>query len=67
MSIPEAHDQLRCRDGAERPGTADRGWPELRASRNEPCDGTSETGQPCVLGYHDGYHRDAADVEWLDR
>jgi hypothetical protein len=44
------------------------GWPELRASRTEPCDGVHpETGRPCVLGWHNGYHRDAAGVEWLDK
>jgi hypothetical protein len=44
------------------------GWPEIRASRTEPCDGVHpETGRPCVLGWHNGYHRDAAGVEWLDK
>lgn len=40
-------------------------WPMLRASRTEPCDAAHpSTGRLCVLGYHDGYHRDASSVEW---
>lgn len=47
--------------------TGDRAWPELRASRTEPCDGSNpDTGQPCVLGWHSGYHREASGQEWLD-
>ncbi|WP_410790576.1 hypothetical protein [Kribbella sp. C-35] len=67
LSIPEDNDQLRCRDRAEHPSTADHRWPELRASWNESCDGTSGTGEPCVLGYHDGYQRDAAREERADK
>jgi hypothetical protein len=48
--------------------TGDRRWPELSASRAEPCDGVHpQSGRPCVLGHHSGYHRDAAGTEWLDR
>jgi hypothetical protein len=48
-------------------GTDDRSWPVLSASRTEPCDGVHpKTGRTCVLGYHNGYHRDAAGAEWLD-
>lgn len=50
------------------PGAGDQTWPELRASRTEPCDGVHpETGGSCVLGWHNGYHRDATGVEWLDK
>jgi len=43
------------------------GWPELSASWTEPCDGLNPmTERPCVLGYHDGYHRDVTGAEWLD-
>ena len=46
----------------------DRSWPVLSASRTEPCDGVHpESERACVLGYHHGYHRDVAGVEWLDR
>jgi hypothetical protein len=43
------------------------GWPELSASRTEPCDGLNPTTQRlCVLGHHSGFHRDASGTEWLD-
>jgi hypothetical protein len=59
-------------DGAETrtsaPGPGDRPWPELRTSQTDPCDGQHpETARSCVLGWHNGYHRDAAGVEWLDK
>lgn len=42
-----------------------RSWPVLGASRTEPCDAYHPaTGRPCVLGYHDGYHREMSGVEW---
>lgn len=48
--------------------TRDHSWPVLRASDPDPCDGQHpETGQPCVLRWHSGYHRDATGVEWLDK
>ena len=48
-------------------GTDARSWPVLKASRTEPCDGINPmTERPCVLGYHDGYHRDETGSEWLD-
>ena len=50
-------------DGERRPPLAG----AQRASRTEPCDGVQpETGRPCVLGHHGGYHRDASGAEWLD-
>lgn len=58
---------IRADQQEPRTATADRVWPALSASRTEPCDGAHpETGQPCVLGYHAGFHRDASGVEWLD-
>ncbi|MEV6413829.1 hypothetical protein [Kribbella sp. NPDC051718] len=41
----------------------EQGWPVLHAA--DACDGRSAVGQPCVLGYHKGHHRDALGVEWL--
>lgn len=42
-----------------------RGWPILRPAM--PCDGRNPmTGRTCTNGEHQGYHRDAAGVEWLD-
>jgi len=33
----------------------------------DTCDGVHpETGKPCVLGDHKGYHRTADGAEWLD-
>lgn len=31
----------------------------------EPCDGDLD-GQPCILGWHQGPHRDIDGTEWLD-
>ncbi|MEV6894273.1 hypothetical protein [Kribbella sp. NPDC051137] len=43
------------------------GWPELRAADPDPCDSSNpSTDRPCVLGYHNGYHRDMTGAEWLD-
>lgn len=48
-------------------GADERSWPVLKASPAEPCDGVNPmTERPCVLGYHDGYHRDTSGAEWLD-
>jgi hypothetical protein len=44
-----------------------RGWPILRPSRSGPCDGLNPlTGRGCLLGDHQGYHRDDSGAEWLD-
>lgn len=45
-----------------------RGWPILRPSDGtQPCDGANPmTGRGCVIGYHQGYHRDASGARWLD-
>ncbi|WP_238164196.1 hypothetical protein [Kribbella pittospori] len=41
------------------------GWPILDA--DEPCDGANPmTGRRCVIGYHQGYHRDSTGAKWLD-
>jgi hypothetical protein len=43
------------------------GWPELRAAQDLTCDGENPTtGSRCVLGHHNGYHRDGNGAEWLD-
>ncbi|TCC19990.1 hypothetical protein E0H50_37850 [Kribbella sindirgiensis] len=43
------------------------GWPELRSSQDLECDGTNPSSKrPCVLGDHQGYHRDEVGAEWLD-
>lgn len=45
----------------------ERGWPILRSAQEIDCDGRNpSTDEPCLLGYHRGYHRDADGVEWLD-
>ncbi|GAA1620823.1 hypothetical protein GCM10009789_87690 [Kribbella sancticallisti] len=42
-------------------------WPDLRAAQDFDCDGENPTtGCRCVLGYHNGYHRDSTGAEWLD-
>jgi hypothetical protein len=64
----------RTRDGFERAGDNDqpvqrdaRGWPILRPSRSGPCEGRNPmTGGICLLGDHEGYHRDDSGAEWLD-
>lgn len=44
-----------------------RGWPILRSAQEVDCDGRNPmTERACVLGHHQGYHRDAAGAEWLD-
>lgn len=44
-----------------------REWPVLRSAQELDCDGRNpNTGQPCLLGYHRGPHRDEAGTEWLD-
>jgi hypothetical protein len=42
-------------------------WPALKAAQDLACDGKHPaTGRPCVLGHHQGYHRDKTEAEWLD-
>lgn len=42
-------------------------WPILRAAQDIDCDGVHpKTGRNCVLGHHQGYHRDDTGAEWLD-
>jgi hypothetical protein len=42
-------------------------WPALKAAQDFDCDGKHPmTGRRCVLGYHQGYHRDDTEAEWLD-
>ena len=44
-----------------------RGWPILRSAQDLDCDGKNlTTGRICVLGYHQGFHRDDTGAEWLD-
>lgn len=48
------------------PHAPDLSWPVLRAAE-AACDSTNPmTGRPCILGYHQGYHRDFTGAEWLD-
>jgi hypothetical protein len=43
------------------------GWPILRSAQEIDCDGKNPaTGRSCVLGHHNGFHRDELDAEWLD-
>jgi hypothetical protein len=52
------------RQGAEKDS---RGWPILCSARDLGCDGKNPmTGRICVLGHHQGFHRDDTDAEWLD-
>ena len=44
-----------------------KGWPILRSAQEFDCDGKNPmTGRICVLGDHQGYHRDEIGAEWLD-
>ncbi|MEU8223633.1 hypothetical protein [Kribbella sp. NPDC048915] len=44
-----------------------RDWPVLKAAQDFDCDGRNpRTDRDCVLGHHQGYHRDEMGVEWLD-
>jgi hypothetical protein len=44
-----------------------REWPVLRSAQELDCDGRNpRTDKPCLLGYHQGPHRDAIGEEWLD-
>jgi hypothetical protein len=44
-----------------------KGWPILRSAQDLACDGKNPmTGRICVLGDHQGYHRDEIGTEWLD-
>ena len=45
----------------------ERGWPILRSSDAEPCEGRNPVAdRACVRGHHNGYHRDSSGAEWLD-
>ncbi|GAA1716714.1 hypothetical protein GCM10009745_76560 [Kribbella yunnanensis] len=40
---------------------------QVQPGQEMECDGRNpQTGAPCLLGYHQGPHRDAVDTEWLD-
>jgi hypothetical protein len=40
-------------------------WPVLHSA--DPCDGINPTtARACLRGYHKGYHRNSAGVEWLE-
>lgn len=42
-------------------------WPVLRSAQELDCDGRNpHTDDPCILGYHQGPHRDEAGTAWLD-
>lgn len=42
-------------------------WPVLHSAQELDCDGRNpRSDEPCVLGYHQGLHRDEASDEWLD-
>jgi hypothetical protein len=42
-------------------------WPVLRSAQELDCDGRNpHTDDPCVLGYHQGPHRDTSGTVWLD-
>lgn len=42
-------------------------WPVLRSAQELACDGRNpRTQMACVLGYHQGPHRDDAGAEWFD-
>lgn len=44
-----------------------REWPVLRSAQELACDGRNpRADEPCVLGYHQGLHRDQAGDQWLD-
>ena len=43
------------------------GRPVLRSAQELACDGRNpNTDDPCILGYHQGPHRDSAGAAWLD-
>jgi len=43
------------------------GWPILRAAREFTCDGKNPASdRVCLLGHHQGFHRDDTDAQWLD-
>ncbi|MFI7068506.1 hypothetical protein ACIBL3_46490 [Kribbella sp. NPDC050124] len=47
--------------------TEGKDWPILRSAQELDCDGKNPvSGSMCVLGYHQGYHRDDVGVQWLD-
>lgn len=44
-----------------------RDWPVLRSAQEVTCYGRNPRSEdPCVLGQHQGPHRDTAGTEWLD-
>lgn len=60
-NAPDMNDMRR---GTESTGIT---WPALKAAQDLDCDGKHPTtGRPCVLGYHQGYHRDDTNAAWLD-
>jgi hypothetical protein len=62
-----AQDGVEWAGDGDRPETKQRSWPVLRSASPDPCDGRNpRTDRLCRLGYHQGYHRDDAGVEWLD-
>ncbi|RZU15918.1 hypothetical protein EV645_3459 [Kribbella rubisoli] len=53
-----------AKSGTSRGGTS---WPTLRAAQDFECDGRNPlTDRVCVLGHHQGFHRDEVGAEWLD-
>lgn len=44
-----------------------REWPILRSAQDLDCDGRNpHTDDPCLLGHHQGPHRDTVSSAWLD-
>ncbi|TDO45672.1 hypothetical protein EV651_12861 [Kribbella sp. VKM Ac-2571] len=63
-SIGDAPNMNEATRGLERDAA---GWPSLRAAQDFDCDGKNPTsGRSCILGHHQGYHRDETGAEWLD-
>ncbi|TDO33227.1 hypothetical protein EV643_13325 [Kribbella sp. VKM Ac-2527] len=47
--------------------TQQRQWPALRSAQDLTCYGRNpRNDDPCILGQHQGPHRDDAGAEWLD-
>jgi hypothetical protein len=54
-------------DGDQLTSQSHLGWPELRSSPPDPCEGRNPmTERACRLSHHRGYHRDDTGAEWLD-
>jgi hypothetical protein len=48
-------------------GADERRWPELKSAKEIACDGKNPmTGRVCILGHHNGFHKDDTGAEWLD-